>query len=276
MSLSNNAKMNCVALFGVPRSGTSWIGQIINSSPKVIYRYQPLFSYEYKDRLNEASSSSEISQFHNDLIDARSDFVTQAYNVSGNNMPQFRKETPTLLVWKEVRYINIIRNLLVKSNTKCVFILRHPAAVINSWIRAPKEFDVEWNARDEWRFASKKNKGSPQEFYGYEKWKQAVEIFLNLRLEFPERVLVLKYEEVAERPSQAVSELFKFCDIEVGPETHDFLVKTTELIDMESDPYSVYKNTPDINHWKDELDPFIAKLLLDDFSNTALKGRTGY
>ena len=37
--------MKNVAIFGVPRSGTSWLGQIFNSSPMVAYRFQPLFSY---------------------------------------------------------------------------------------------------------------------------------------------------------------------------------------------------------------------------------------
>ena len=43
------AAMRHLALFGCPRSGTSWLGQIFNSAPDVAYRYQPLFSYEFKD-----------------------------------------------------------------------------------------------------------------------------------------------------------------------------------------------------------------------------------
>ena len=52
-----------IALFGVPRSGTSWLGQIFDSCPDVIYKYQPLFSYAFKNRLNMQSSFDEISNF---------------------------------------------------------------------------------------------------------------------------------------------------------------------------------------------------------------------
>lgn len=49
-----------IAIFGVPRSGTSWLGQLFNSSERVAYRYQPLFSYAFKGRLNENSTLDEI------------------------------------------------------------------------------------------------------------------------------------------------------------------------------------------------------------------------
>ena len=51
----NNLKYIPVAIHGVPRSGTSWIGEIINSSPNVLYKFQPLFSYALKDFLTTFS-----------------------------------------------------------------------------------------------------------------------------------------------------------------------------------------------------------------------------
>ena len=44
-----------VAIHGVPRSGTTWLGSIFDSSPNVIYRNQPLFSYAFKSYLSEHS-----------------------------------------------------------------------------------------------------------------------------------------------------------------------------------------------------------------------------
>ena len=41
-----------ILITGVARSGTSWIGQIIDSSPEVVYRFQPLFSYAFKGFLD--------------------------------------------------------------------------------------------------------------------------------------------------------------------------------------------------------------------------------
>ena len=36
-----------VGVHGVPRSGTSWLGQILNASKKVNFKFQPLFSYAF-------------------------------------------------------------------------------------------------------------------------------------------------------------------------------------------------------------------------------------
>jgi len=55
--------MKKIALHSVPRSGSSWIGQILNSSPKVNYKFQPLFSYAFKGYLDENSSRERIDEF---------------------------------------------------------------------------------------------------------------------------------------------------------------------------------------------------------------------
>jgi hypothetical protein len=64
-----------VAIHGVPRSGTTWLGEIINSSPKTAYRYQPLFSYAHKDFLTNASTKTEINEFFIRLLQCEDDFV---------------------------------------------------------------------------------------------------------------------------------------------------------------------------------------------------------
>ena len=79
MNLSDT--IHPVAIFGVPRSGTSWLGQIMNSSPNVAYRYQPLFSYAFKDYLDEQSSAEDIQHFHEELLTTEDEFVTQKYNI---------------------------------------------------------------------------------------------------------------------------------------------------------------------------------------------------
>ena len=44
--------MKRIGLHGVPRSGTSWLGNIFNSSPDLTYKHQPLYSYAFKNYLN--------------------------------------------------------------------------------------------------------------------------------------------------------------------------------------------------------------------------------
>ena len=133
-----------VAIFGAPRSGTTWLGQMFNSSPNTLYRFQPLFSYEFKDYLDTESSESDIKDFHTKLMTAESDFVKTELSFLKTELNFLKKEI-THLVWKEVRYHHITENLLKNSDIKIIYIKRNPVDVINSWYNAPKEFDKTWN-----------------------------------------------------------------------------------------------------------------------------------
>ena len=90
--------MQTVAIFGCPRSGTSWLGQLFNAHETVLYRYQPLFAYEFKDWFGRRGLTERtLGDFHSALIDARSDFVL-------TDLRPPKKGPATHLVWKEVRF----------------------------------------------------------------------------------------------------------------------------------------------------------------------------
>ena len=59
--------MERLAIFGVPRSGTSWLGEIVNSSEYTCYKYQPLFSYAHKNFLNKDLDIANVNIFFNNL-----------------------------------------------------------------------------------------------------------------------------------------------------------------------------------------------------------------
>lgn len=273
MNLSNDIKQ-VIALFGVPRSGTSWLGQILNSSPKVLFRFQPLFSYEFKDRLSSVSSSEQIQSFYQDIIDAKSEFVLQSKNVSGNSPPNFVKKDPDVLVWKEVRYLNIISNLTKESETKFVFIVRHPAAVIHSWLNAPKEFDKKWIPTNEWMYAARKNAGKPEEYFGYYKWKEAANIFLDTSEAYPDRTMIVKYEDLVLYAEKVTKKVFDFTGLEYGQQTQQFLRDSTSQTD--TDPYGVYRKDQDPYSWRTDMDMGIIEELLHDFEASDIAVRLKY
>lgn len=269
MNLSNRYKK--IALFGVPRSGTSWLGQIINSSPKVIYRYQPIFSFEFKDRLNQASTKADIKKFHEDLLSAGSDFVLQTTTINGQAGPAFNKNDADTLVWKEVRYHNIIENLLRKDlELKVVGIVRNPKSVLNSWYHAPKEFSQEWDILDEWEFASNKNKNKPEEFNGYEKWKEVANLYTRLRQEYPDRFYLLEYSSLLNDTVGEVKRLFDFCGIEYEKQTEDF-ISESQNTDASADAYSVYRKNQTDDKWKKGLPTSIAQAIDEDLRESDLE-----
>lgn len=229
--------MKPIVIFGAPRSGTTWLGQLFNSSPSCLYRFQPLFSYEFKNELGENSTPLQIKTFHEKLQYATSDFVLTSH--------KFSKIKPKHIVWKEVRYHNIANNLLHNSDIKIIYIQRDPVSTINSWYNAPKEFDKKnWNIYDEWLDAPSKNNNKPEEFNGYNKWREVRDIHnLNYK-NFPSRVKIIDYNILRSDTINRLKDIFSFCDIEWNKQTEDFInfTKTSH----NNDHYSVFKNKTSI------------------------------
>ncbi|NJL77037.1 MAG: hypothetical protein HC892_20510 [Saprospiraceae bacterium] len=84
--------MQRIAIHSVPRSGSSWLGHILNSSPEVTYKYQPLFSYELKDYLSDNSSIETIDGFFNKLFFTNDEFTNQKKELASGKAPNFNKD----------------------------------------------------------------------------------------------------------------------------------------------------------------------------------------
>jgi hypothetical protein len=111
----------------------------------------------------------------------------------------------------------------------------------------------------EWRYAAKKNQGRPEEYFGFEKWKEAAQLFLKLEKTFPARVHMLAYEDLLRSTEQEVERLFQFCALEVDDQTREFLVKstTTEV----PGEYSVYRASNSLEARRSVLGGEIAEII---------------
>lgn len=253
--------MKHIAIFGVPRSGTSWLGQIFNSSEHVAYRYQPIFSYSFPFSIGKYSNKEDVKKFHKELLETDDPFVCQKKNISGNKTPDFHKKEITHLVWKEVRYLETMEILLSNSDTKIIGIVRHPCGVLKSWMKAPKEFDVNWDIMDEWRFAKKKN-ATEHDYYGFEKWIEATYIMLKLRDKFASRFIFVTYEDLLYNPFDKAKKLFEFCDLNYTNQVENFINESTTK--SSDDPYDVYRNNKRSDEWKEVLPTDIFERILND------------
>lgn len=255
--------MNNLALFSVPRSGSSWLGEIINSSPEVIYKFQPNFAYTFEHALQEDSTSEEINDFFDKLYLSKDEFVNGKLSISGakRNL-NFLKHQESTLFFKETHYLNVIENLLTTSDTKVIGLVRSPFAVINSWINIPKEFDPSWSVEEEWKYAELKNKDQSTHFFGYQKWKEASFLFIRLKREYPEQFYLINYEDLLSNPVKEVEQLFKFCSLNHTEQTDAFikLSTTTEAEDV----YAVFKQKTDDMGWKKTLPSYIENEIKED------------
>ncbi len=263
--------MKKVAIHSVPRSGSSWLGEIINSHPSVNYNYQPLFSYAFKSFLDEHASQEKIQAFFSKISNNTDPFVKQLEAREKGKLPQFEKnETFTHIVYKEVRYHHIIENLLEKDNDlKVIGLIRNPNSVINSWLKAPKEFrpDLGWEIKKEWRYAPSKNLDKKEEFNGYEKWKEVYFLFNKLQKIYSDRILIVSYDDLIANTENEVCKIFSFLELELHEQTKNFISSQKEDVDT----YSVNKIKTTDEQWKNELPSYIQKEIHKDLLINSIK-----
>ena len=263
--------MKKIALHGVPRSGTTWVGSIFDSSENVSFKNQPLFSYAFKSRLNDSSSKLDIDCFFEDINISDDYFINQLEEKKNKQIPVFKKKQLTHIVYKETRYHNILKNLLKKDNEiKVIGIVRNPKSVISSWYHANKEFNqCEWDLLIEWQSAKKKNLDNEHEFYGYNKWKEVSHMFIDLKERYPTQFYLIEYSKLLRETILVIKDLFDFCEISYSQQTEDFL-KQSSSINANIDPYSVFRKTQNDAKWKDTLPREIIDYIDKDLLNTSL------
>lgn len=259
-------------MHGAPRSGTTWLGQIFNACSRVAYKYQPLFSYRFKDRINLHSSQSDLFGFLDELYATMDDEF-----ISGNwpkpELPQtdiYKVSHPDVMVMKEVRYHHLIE-FFIKNipDIKIVGIVRNPCAVINSWLRAPREFDPSWDVMTEWRYAPLKNQSRIEEYYGFEKWKELTLAFLEYQKKYPDQFYLVRYERLVEHPAEVISNAFAFCGLDLEKQVLDFIHASQS--EHKPDAYSVYKSPEVKDQWRSQLNPRIYNAILSDLAGTQLE-----
>lgn len=262
---------NVVLLAGVARSGTSWLGQIFDSSPSVCYRFQPLFSYAFKNRLNHASTRQDVENFFSDLYESDDHFLLQTDKRESGQYPIFQKrQSPSVLVFKENRYQYLFGRIVsLFENIKMVGIIRNPCAVINSWVKNPKEFPAGSSLADEWRFGACKNQGREEEFFGFYKWREIANFYLDLADKFSHKVIVVRYEDLVNDTMDEAKKLFEFCGIPFTLQTEKFLAECHSR--RVETPYSVFKDKSVKDAWRSELPQSIIDEIYFELKGTRLE-----
>jgi len=259
-----------IVIAGAPRSGTSWLAQIIDSCPSVRHRFQPIFSYAFKNAVSLESTKDEFNQFFTGIYNSDDEFMCRTKEKNEGIYPTFSKnESPEVLAFKNVRYHYLLEKMLKNfSNLKVVGIVRHPCATINSWITTPREFPSDADPMKEWQYAECRNTG-PEEYWGFEKWKEVSFLFLKLKEKFPDQFYLLRYNDLVDDSIETTKDLFKFLNLDYSNLTNDFLISCHEKHDENS--YSVFKDKSVKEKWKGELCEEIQDGILKSIKGTELE-----
>lgn len=264
--------MKRIALHSVPRSGSTWLGSIIDAHPQINFKFQPLFSYTFKDYLDENSSKNRIINFFNEISNSNDDFLNQKHAKELGLIPIFEKENIEAIVYKEVRYNHLLENMMYKDQELLLIgLIRNPLSVIYSWWKAPKEFKTElgWNFEAEWMEAPSKNLNKKEEFNGYYKWKEVALLFLELEKKHPNRFYLLSYNDLLNDTLNKVKEIMKFIGLELDLQQEKF-IKLSKNNNVE-DAYAVFKRKSNDDQWKEKLPKNIIEYIKKDLKNTPLE-----
>jgi hypothetical protein len=258
---------------GVPRSGTTWVGQVLNSHPAVAYRFQPLFSWSFQPTLDAAGTPEEIEAFFDAVLATDDPFVRQTGAARLGDTPDFpeRDAEPALLVVKEVDHLDLVPHLLAsRADLSAVLLVRDPRAVLASFRGARGEWDEAWDFAAEWRQARSKNEGRVDRWYGFERWKEAALLFLDLVERHPQRVMLARYEDLVGEPAAGAERLLAFAGLPSHPQVARFVGESTTAADRQHD-YGVFKDRSVVWRWREELDPGIAAEIAGELRGTPLE-----
>ena len=165
-----------ILLFGMPRSGTTWIGKILNSQPDTLYRHEPdswglLNDVPLLPRVDQAMQYAQtinrfiesIPRMHQTKVSATLPIFRQNYlspsrfhlhrisNVSSLflarffgeiSMPQFvnyKADNNLHLIWKSVESLGRLGVIArVAEDCRAVHLVRHPCGYISSVLRGER------------------------------------------------------------------------------------------------------------------------------------------
>ena len=256
---------------GMPRSGTTWLSQIFASSPDVRLKSCPLFSYEFKNALDESSTAEQWDKLFTELYQTNSEFLDQDHLRKHGLVPAFeeKNENPRHLIIKSNRFHNLTPHILkLNDRVQFIHIVRHPCATIYSWLSDPREFPELADRLEEWRTGDCRKDG-PGEFWGFDDWKQVTIQALRLSEQYPARHRIVRYENLVKDTERQAKELFVFLQIPFEKQTRDFI----ELSHSRHDDHkhSVFKNPGLKSPWKEKLDPSIIAACMNEIKGTELE-----
>ncbi|HYW77873.1 MAG TPA: sulfotransferase [Gammaproteobacteria bacterium] len=273
MTVDTASPARLIGVHGAPRSGTSWLGQLFNSSEHVAYRYQPFFSHAFRGRITGSSTAPEMRRVFREMLESRDSFLLQSGKQRlADEELEFPKSDISHLVYKEVRFHHLLPHLLQSlPDFKAVGIIRDPRAVVWSWANAPREFDPAWSLRVEWRSARKKNAGLDENWYGFERWKELALLFLKLESSYPDRFCTIRYERLVWDMRDEIESIFDFCDLPVSEQTVAFVRESTTRDDR--DTYGVHRGHSRMTgqEWQSRLDREISRQITEELLGTPLE-----
>lgn len=229
-------------------------------------RYQPLHSYSFPYALDRFADYQTILQFNSLLAQSGDPYLStgQAGEAFGGGVVPDNQVLSKRLLIKETHCFQEMANVLRRlPEASLIGVVRNPVATIASWVNNPGEFRPEWSALEQWRDATLKNAEHPGNMFGFESWKKCLRELAELKKEFPDRVVVVKYEDLLKHRSRLFGKLYDFLGLADKNLGQERLQETSTY--SSSHDHSVFRTQP--RHGHGTLQPEIVQQIEREMGN---------
>lgn len=292
------------ALFGSGRSGSSWLGALVNSHPEVAFRYEPFHRLKDVPRIAEARRVLESQALDDTALETVYGGLLPSTCLA--EPPPFFPKTNALrlgrswvwhaakavapvenvyrtfytprgrppLVFKEVTLEPMMANILQRSTMRCLYLVRHPGAVVASQLRGqaskvmpPPDGAVRGmlerlGGSAQQRFLPKLAELSDCQKHAL-LWRSQVELGLTAVKDNP-RAMLLLYENLVTDTLGCVERVFRHFGLEPAEQTREFISVSTSGSQkarwlsgegLVEDYFSVFKDAKEsMEKWMTQLD----------------------
>lgn len=271
-------KQSKLLIISYKRSGSSFLGEIFNRHQDVFYLYEPLHSLALVGKEGTAIHQSMVKHLLRVVISCQ--FEEHPYYVGYSNYGNFRVRSRVLsqgciskwrpekpsscanidpktmtalckshqhIVLKSIRIrsFDTLKSVLGSIKTyRILHLVRDPRAVINSRRNLNEIESRDYKSNDT---LYKSVRELCREMLTKLKQGAAMEVWNG-------NYHVVRYEDVATRPTFAVKNLYDFVGLKHSKDVFEWIKKHTNA-EKETDSFSISKNaTVSVNKWKAELD----------------------
>jgi hypothetical protein len=224
-----------ILLLSYPRSGSSWLGEVLSYSPDIYYLREPVTQtlgqkHDYYALINPDMDLKTLL-----LYIKFADLSFTGLPAKGVKHVIFNDHNSSIqdkyLLIKEVNILAI--DLFIKRyNPFPIILIRHPAAIADSFHR------MGWLTKGWKRF-------------GFEYGKR-MQTASNLVQEYPSRII--QFESIATSPQELIPKLFRDLNISTPPDLEEIIRSYTRKHNVSTGPYQTKRiSKSEVNKWKSNL-----------------------
>jgi hypothetical protein len=253
-------------IFGTGRSGTTWLGSIVDSHPEVAYRFEPFHRLRKplqgirRDFDQGAGSRTTLDQLYRVLL-AADPRVLRAPFYPKDNCPSLGRETTWAmarswsglrflhrrlytprfgapLVFKDVTLESLMVRMVSDGGLRTVYLIRHPCGVVSSLLKGQARGLMPSGRRQYLHVRLREDAPELWERVAHRVgdlspaeqeallWRLDVQPALELAITDP-RVTLVVYEDLCRRPKEIASEVFEHFDLSLTEQSERAIEQMT-------------------------------------------------